>query len=1282
MKSHPLVDLFAPAPPAYLLSNGRYQSLLSAAGSGHSRYRDVALTRWHADAVEDSLGYFFYLRDAESGAFNSIGYQPVKRAGENYCAGCSGGCFSIEREDDGIRVRMDVAVSPDDDVEVRWLRFENRSGRVRRIEVTSYLEVVLNHPSRDSAHPAFSKLFVQTEWAAESETLIARRRPSSDQEQWPWLFHRLVAAQPLAWETDRLRFIGRGGSLERPAAIAPDGLSGTVGNVLDPILSLQTAVKIAPGDHKSLAFVTGVAGNLEAALELTRRYDSAPVAEAVLRNAADAERALCESIAMTEDEGKQFQLLAGAMLYGDPRLRKGFLRENRNGKARPAVGRLGIPEDRLLVLIRNEWESSVVQMLFKARGYWRAKGLETALAVLSCRPRDSTKRVAAEDPGLFVLDAGEFSEDEIEGLSWAAHSVVTDSLPAPWAFGRADPAEAFWPEISVDTRPDSAPETITPPEGEDLNFFNGLGGFSADGAEYVIRLVWRNSRLQRPPMPWINVVANDHCGFLVSDGGACCSWSRNSQANRLTAWSNDPVMDPHSEAFYIRDEESGRFWSPLPGPRPATCAYEIRHGFGYSASSSSHDGLDQSSTLFVPRDDPLRIVRLTLVNHSGRKRCLSLFSYCRLVLGTVVSQPMSIVSEFDRSTGALLAVNLRATEFTDGTAFCFSFLSSGVGRERFYSCDRRAFIGRNGSIRNPRALRPGANLDGAFGAGLDACFAEQWIVDLAPEETVECIFCLGEFTTRSELNRLAEKYRRAGAVERALEEIRDHWRGITGSLRVKTPRPAIDVMMNGWLIYQTLGCRLRARSAFYQSSGAYGFRDQLQDSAAMVYACPNLTRRQILLHAAAQFAEGDVLHWWHPEPMGYGIRTRMSDDRLWLPYVASLYVRTTGDYDMLDEPVPFLTGPSISEGADDAFFRPTPSHVTADVYEHCCRALDCSLTRGARDLPLIGTGDWNDGMNRVGRQGKGESVWLGFFLYDLLQAFLPICARRGDAARVARYQQYREDLSEALDRTGWDGEWYRRAYFDDGTPLGSHESAECRIDALPQAWAVISRAVAAEKAERAMDSVERLLLSEADGLIRLLTPPFVDAPRDPGYIKGYVAGIRENGGQYTHAACWVVMAFALLGRRDLAARLAEILSPVSHASAERIEDYKVEPYVVAADIYGEPPHVGRGGWTWYTGSAGWLYRVVLESILGFGVENGEALVLRPRIPDHWEEFEIQYRHPESGTRYYITVLNPSGRDSRVVSLELDGTPLPCEGTARIPLSSAGGIHHVKVVLGN
>jgi N,N'-diacetylchitobiose phosphorylase len=1123
MSTHTYTDPNAEPATLHRLSNGHYEVLISDTGSGVSSCDGLALTRWHADPVEDDLGAIVYLRDLDNGRFWSLGYQPTRTPAGVYRTEALGGSFLLEREDDGIVARLQVSVADDADLELRRIELQNASPRARRIEVTSYLEVVLYHAGADEAHPAFAKLFVQTERDAAHGALLARRRPRAAQERWPWLVHALAGAPVHEWETDRMRFLGRGRTPAQPAVLLDaEPLSGSVGNVLDPVMSLRTVIELAPGGSTELQFLTAAAPGRDEALQLLQPY------------------------------------FAAAVLW-----------------SYPSVGDVAVP-------------------------------------AISPRP-DQTP-----------------SDDGAAGLL----------------------------------------------------VFNGYGGFTPAGDEYVVRLPWQGEALRRPPLPWINVVSNERCGFIVSESGAGYTWARNSQANRLTPWFNDPVTDPHGEACYLRDEVSGAVWSPLPGPRPAPCDYEARHGFGYSRFCCRHDDLEQETTPFVPRHDPVRILRLRLTNRAAMSRRLSLFSYQRLVLGTLPVSPSPVVTAFDAERELLRAVNPAAGDFARGVVFACAVVA-GVGLEdTAYPCDRSVFIGRHGDPSDPAGLRPGTTLDGACGDGLEPCFVQQLRITLAPGEVAECAFLFGECLDEDELDRLAAYYRTPGAVQTAFEEVREYWAGLVASLRVETPSPAIDLLLNGWLLYQNLACRMQARSAFYQSGGAYGYRDQLQDAAALAAVRPDHTRAQLLLHAGHQFAEGDVLHWWHPAPMERGLRTRFSDDLLWLPYVTCHYLEVTGDTAILDERAPFLSARQLEPGEDEAYLQPETSTESADLYEHCCRAIDRSLTRGVHGLPLMGTGDWNDGMNRIGREGRGESVWLGFFLYQILGDFLSLCERRDDQTRLTRYSEYRDRLAEALEANGWDGAWYRRAYYDDGTPLGCDGDPECRIDALAQSWSVLSGAAPHARAEQAMDAVEEQLISESDGIVRLLTPAFVDTPHDPGYIKGYVAGVRENGGQYTHAACWVVMALAGLGRNERAARVLEMLSPVSHAaSPERVARYRLEPYVVAADIYGESPHVGRGGWSWYTGSAGWLYRAALESVLGLRVTRGRTLLIRPCIPADWPGFRLHYRLPDGVTQCEIVVENPHG-GRQVIAARLDGREQQViDGVVRITLPGAGGEHRIEVRLG-
>ena len=1127
----------ARAVSGHVLARGCYATFLTVTGAGYSAWNGLALTRWNADPVESGEGLFVYVRDLDSRLFWSLGQQPALKVAERYAARFAPDRVELMRLDQGIEARLEVCIAPDADLELRRVTLRNRSDRPRRLELTSYAEVVLNAWAADAAHPVFSKLFVQTEWVAESPALLARRRPRTPEEPTGWLVHALSGDGEIQYETDRDRFIGRGYSRAEPRSLLEvEPLSGAVGNVLDPIVSLRRTVELAVDSEAQITFLLGAAPERVAALALVERYASMAKIDAAFAAAASQE-------------------VQAALVHALP---------------------------------------------------------------------------------------------------------LTPSATFP--------------------RTPSPLEEDGKATAESLQFWNGYGGFSADGSEYVIRLEPDvNGRLKLPPQPWVNVIANPQFGFLVSETGAGFTWSQNSRENRLTPWFNDPVLDPHGEALYLREEDDGACWSLTPGPISQSVRYEVRHGFGYSRYRQVSQGLEQEIWLFAARDEPVKIALIRLRNQRQTPRRLSLFSYTRLVLGVMPGDcARELAIEQDGATGALLAEN-RNRAFSGRIAFAAAAPTDSIPIH--ISGDRATFIGPLGSPAQPAALARDRVLDGRLGTGLDPCFALQVTLRLEPGASVERAFLIGEADSRDGARRLISHYSQAGAATKALAEVQEFWRNQLSAVQMQTPAPALDLLINGWAAYQTLSCRLWGRSAFYQSGGAFGFRDQLQDAAALVYYDPTLTRRQLLLHAAQQFVEGDVLHWWHP-PMGCGIRTRFSDDRLWLPYLAAFYGRATGDWSVFSEPVRFLQARALEPGEDEAFLTPEDSGETASLYEHCCRALDRSLTQGAHGLPLMGTGDWNDGMNRVGREGRGESVWLGFFLYAILGDFIPVCGQHGDYNRARRYAAFRSHLATALNDQGWDGEWYRRAWYDDGAVLGSAASDECLIDALAQAWAVMSKAAPWARAESALDAVERRLISEEERLIRLLTPPFENTPHDPGYIKGYVAGVRENGGQYTHAALWVVRALAELGRRDQTARLLEMLSPVSHTrTPEAVATYRLEPFSVAADIYGVAPHIGRGGWSGYTGSAGWLLRVTLESLLGLELVEGHALRLRPGIPDEWPGFHLRYRLPNSETVYEIEVCNPEGRARRVAAVEIDERPGRIEyGAACIPLFQDGLVHQVRVTL--
>lgn len=1270
-----------PPPRVYLLSNGRYRVLLTDRGLGSSAWGGVALTRWAPDPLAGAGGVLCYVRDLEAGRFWSAGVRPATLAPPPSRAAIepAAGVVSSVREDDGIETRLAVAVAPDRDVEYRVLTLTNLGHAARRLEVTTYVEVALNDPELDASHPAFSKLFVQTEFSLPEQCLIARRRRRAPEDPPWWMGHGLwpegAGGDLVEVETDRLRFLGRGRGLDDPAALsARTPLSGSIGTVLDPVLSLRREVTLGPGRSARLIALVA-AGSNRAMVSKGLTASAAMRWEAVTRAAAGAARERLERHGLPA-HAEMIPALTGALLFGGPAARTPAPLPLPADLPPGAFRALDIRPSAALVLarLRREEDRDGLALVARLVGWWRAGGLPVDLLVLE----DGVEVGATALPeGTAVRRAVDVPEGVLRLVTRAARLTLeelrAEVAAPPAAISHSGGGAGSAPRDGV---PHADSPSATPAEA--LRCFNGFGGFTADGSEYVIRLRHEAGGVRLPPRPWANVLANESAGCLVSERGIVCTWSGNSRERRLTPWSNDPVGDPPGEALYLRDEEQGCYWSALPGPAPGPGDYEVRHGFGYTTWRHRSGDLEHDSVAFVPRDGAVKVVRLRLTNRGSRGRRLSVYAYLRWVLGELPERDgRFVVTAYEPDTRAVLA----AHPFDGAGRVVFACLVPPTRDSTVeYTGDRAGFVGR-GSERAPAAVASGAPLDGRTGASLDPCAALRARIELHPGAAAELLFLVGEGADRDAALELCRRYGRPAVVEAALEEVKRFWRAGLGRVRITTPLPALDDLVNGWLAYQALGCRVWGRTAFYQSGGAYGFRDQLQDAGALVWLWPELTRAQLLRHAAQQFREGDVLHWWHP-PHGMGIRTRFADDAVWLPFVATEYVRHTGDEGVLDEQLPFLEASPVPPGEDHVLLLPRDSGERGSLYEHCCRSLDRALTRGAHGLPLMGSGDWNDGMNRVGRAGRGESVWLGFFLYEVLQRVAPWCERRGDAERAARYRGYGHDLGRALNEAGWDGSWYRRAYYDNGHPLGSARSDECRIDAIAQAWAVLSAAAPTARADQAMDALERHLVDAGAGLIRLLAPPFDRTPDDPGYIKGYVPGVRENGGQYTHGVLWAVRAMAELGRQERAARLLEMLSPIRHTTTpEAVAVYQAEPYVVAADVYGVPPHVGRAGWTWYTGSAGWMLRVAVESVLGLTLQQGRVLLLRPCIPSSWPGYSLRYELPGTGTTYELAVEQARPRPG-LTEATLNGAPLEVrDGAVRIPVAADGAIHRVTIRLG-
>jgi len=1295
--SHPLeekpVRVFTtpdtPLPEVQLLSNGRYHVMITNAGGGYSRWKDMAVTRWREDSTCDNWGAFCYIRDISNGVFWSTAYQPALKASKRYEAIFSEGRAEFRRRDDNFDTHTEIAVSPEDDIELRRITITNRSKTRRTVEITSYAEIVLALPADDALHPAFSKLFVQTEIIRRQGAIIATRRPRSSDEQPAWMFHAMAVhgadMGEMSYETDRMRFIGRGNTLTAPEAMTNlSPLSGSEGPVLDPIVAIRCQITLEAETSATVNIVTGAGETRDVCMGLAGKYQDRHLADRVFELAWTHSQVLLRQINATEADAQLYGRLAASVLYANSSLRAGSNLLIRNLRGQSGLWGYSISGDLPIVLLRIEDQANIglAHQLIQAHAYWRLKGLAVDLVIwnedqagyrqvlqdkiMGLIAAGVEVNLADRPGGIFVRHAEQISDEDRVLFQAVARAIISDSRGTlEEQINRRGPAQPVIPALASTRTHRPVQSTVAVMPREDLMFFNGTGGFTSDGREYIIS----TGSAQVTPAPWVNVLANPHFGTVVSENGSAYTWSGNAHEFRLTPWHNDPVCDSGGEAFYLRDEERGHFWSPMPYPIRGATPYVTRHGFGYTVFEHTERGVSSEVRVYVAMEAPVKFTVLKVSNRSGRSRRLSVSGYVEWVLGEMRSKTaMHVITEVDPQSGAVFAHNPYSAEFGKRVAF-FNVDHA----TRTVSADRTEFIGRNGTLSRPAAMTR-SRLSGRIGAALDPCAAVHVAFDLDDGEEREIVFTLGAGIDADDAAGLARRFRDSAAARKALEAVWNYWSHTLGAVQVETPDQSVNFLVNGWLLYQTLACRLWGRSGHYQSGGAFGFRDQLQDMMSLVHTEHRLVRDHLLLCAGRQFSEGDVQHWWHP-PTGRGVRTRCSDDLLWLPLATCRYVQSTGDTGVLDESIHFIKGRPVNPEEDSYYDLPIRSGETATLYDHCVRAIRRGFSFGEHGLPLIGSGDWNDGMNLVGHEGKGESIWLAFFMCDVLIRFTVIARLRGDLDFSKQCDREVDGLRRSIEQHGWDGEWYLRAFFDDGTTLGSAKDPECKIDSIAQSWSVLSGAGDKEHSRMSMEAVDKYLVSRADSIIQLLDPPFDKSNLNPGYIKGYVPGVRENGGQYTHAAIWAIMAFAALGDSRRAWELLAMINPVNHGkSAEGIERYKVEPYVVAADVYSTPPHTGRGGWTWYTGSAALMYRLIVESLLGLSLET-DKLSFKPCLPSDWDGFTIHYRF--RATIYHIMVTQKQSGEKEASTVSVDGIVKP--GNA-ITLFDDGQEHSVEVVV--
>jgi len=1282
---HSWTTLDQPGPQLHVLGNGSLAAWISDTGDSVLWWRGQALTRWAGDPVRRGGEARIHVSERGGAAWSLGGHGSNRMSDTCYHA------HKIEFHErrNGLSTNLEIVIAPGDNVEIRRITLSNDSDREREMDVTSYAEVVLSASDSHERHPAFSKLFIHSERLDHQNALVFERRPRRLDDRPPVLLHRLLSTDdtvtPAGFETDRRRFLGRHGDPERPLG-ATEALDGSVGWTLDPIMALRAHVLLPPGAQARIDFVTVAAGSKETTLEIAERFATGPALDWATEDARRSAALEARRLGLDARTLAEAQALCRDLLF--PRTPPILLAAASDTAlpAQPQLWSMGLSGDLPIVLVRvaDEAHAALLPTIIRAHRWWQKRGLRADLVFL----QEATS--GYQEPIRELLFAALRDVNVLEGLGGqgGVHLLATDRIGAverraleatarisldaaagslATALAPSRPRRTPLPRFQPLGATTSEPLHVAPPQRPgDLIFDNSLGGFAPVTGDYAIHL--DGGRVT--PSPWCNVLANENFGSIVSEAGLGFTWCLNSGEHRLTPWSNDPVIDPQTEALYLRDEETANIWTPTPLPAGGHAPCQIHHHAGATTWRRNTEGLEQSLTVFVPPDAPVKLVLLTLTNPGERGRRFTATYYAEWLLGSMSNTARPhLVCGFDAEGQTLIARNGWNPEFGKRTAFL-----AASRPPHSLTCDRAAFLGRHGDPARPAGLAAWS-LDGDLDNVADPCAAFQVHMDLAAGATEEVVFVLGEGSDPAEAARLATHWASVKTARQGLADNDAVWKRRLGAVQVTTPDPAFDLLVNRWLINQTFASRVLARAGFQQAGGAFGFRDQLQDMMALLFIEPQRVRAHILESASHQFEEGDVLHWWHP-PQGRGVRTRCSDDLLWLAYATGRYVEATGDTSILAEEVPFLSAPPLEASEEDRYALFEAGDERGTLFEHCRRALDRGVTAGVHGLPLIGAGDWNDGMDRVGSEGRGESVWLAWFAATCAETFANLAKDigRNDLDNLCRARA--DDLRRAADAAGWDGEWYARAFADDGLPWGSKDSEECQIDSISQSWAVLADGLSPERTLAAINAATNRLVDHEARLVRLLTPPFDRTLRDPGYIRAYPPGVRENGGQYTHAAAWLGLAHAQLGNGDIAYKIFDLINPIRRTDdLGGAELYRGEPYVLAADVRGAEPGIGQAGWTWYTGAAGWSWQLAVEGILGLSLQRG-AVRIAPRIPANWGGATVRINGPDG--LLIVTIEDPERMGTGRVELEVDGQPvagdciaIPTGGTTKCVTARLG-----------